>query len=269
MFLHTNLNDQVPVDSWLRAVDQGWDSDRPNSGFMLVEGDELAGVYLAIYSKRIINGRVERICNLGAWCVRPDRRFHSVKLLKALLAQDGFHFVDLSPSGNVIPLNERLGFRFLDTTTALVPTVPWVWSRRAGAILSHPAALAATVTGSDLELYRDHVDAAAARHLVLVRGDRWCYVVFRMDRRKQLPPVFAFVLHVSDTELFHEMLRPLSGYLLARHRALAILAELRVVGRRPAGSILLRAQRRKMFRSPSLAPEEIDYFYSELVSVPW
>ena len=30
-----------------------------------------------------------------------EHRFHSLRLLKALLAQDGYHFTDLSPSGNV------------------------------------------------------------------------------------------------------------------------------------------------------------------------
>lgn len=269
-FLHAHLDERVPVEAWLPPVLRSWDPDRPNNGFMLVDtakGDEVVGVYLALYSTRNLGDRVVRICNLGAWCVRPDKRFHGVKLLRALLAQAGFHFVDLSPSGNVVPLNEKLGFSFLDTTTALVPAVPWAW--RPGSIRSDPASLDAVLTGRELDLYRDHRDAAAARHLVLTRGDRWCYVVFRMDRRKGLPPVFASVLHVSDTALFHEMLRPLSGYLLARHRAAAILAELRIVGRRPAGSILVTTPRRKMYRSSSLAPEQIDYLYSELVSVSW
>ena len=39
--------------------------------------------------------------------------------------QDGYHFTDLSPSGNVVALNRRLGFTQLDTATALVPNLPW------------------------------------------------------------------------------------------------------------------------------------------------
>ena len=118
-------------------------------------------------------------------------------------------------------------------------------------------------------MYEDHASAAASRHLVLRQGDRRCYLVFRMDRRKRFPPVFASVLHVGDRELFHRMIRPLAGFLAIRHRALAVLAELRIVGRPPAGSIRLIAGRPKMYRSPFLTAEDIDYFYSELVSVPW
>ena len=78
-----------------------WKADAPNHGFMLRDGQRVVGVYLAFYSERVIAGRVERFCNLGAWCVLPEFRFHSVRLLKALLAQDGYHFTDLSPSEKV------------------------------------------------------------------------------------------------------------------------------------------------------------------------
>ncbi|MGQ0779030.1 MAG: hypothetical protein ACT4NY_32225 [Pseudonocardiales bacterium] len=266
-FLQAHLPVQVSAESWRRSFGADWNVDSPNHGFMLVDDEALAGAYLAYYANRTINGRIERFCNLGAWCVLPGYRFHSIRLLKALLAQPDYHFLDLSPSGNVIPLNQRLGFQFLDTTTALVPAIPWVW--RSGTISADPATIERTLAGRELTLYRDHAKAAAARHVVLRAGDEWCYVVFRMDRRKRFPRVFASLLHVSNPELFHTMLRPLSGYLLLRHRALAMLAELRVVQSQPARSLILTSQRRKMYLSPTLASGDIDYFYSELVSVAW
>ena len=121
---HAHLNASVPPAAWARALDVPWSVDRPNAGFMLVAGDAVVGVQLAFYSERIVDGRAERFCNLGAWCVLEEHRFHAMRLLKALLAQDGYHFTDLSPSGNVVGVNERLGFRFLDTTTVLMPNLP-------------------------------------------------------------------------------------------------------------------------------------------------
>ena len=137
-----------------------------------------------------------------------------------------------------------------------------------GRISSDPALIERTVTGSDLERYRDHAAAGAAHHVVLIRGDEWCYVVFRRDRRKGLP-LFASVLYVSNPALFQAMARPFARHLLIRHGALATLAEDRIVGYRPRLSLRLRSPRRKMFRSPSLAPSQIDYLYSELVCVSW
>jgi hypothetical protein len=267
-FLQAQLNARLSVDQWADAIAVPWKVERPNAGFMLLDDDEVVGVQLAFYSERMIDGHRERFCNLGAWCVLPAYRFHGLRLLKAVLGQEGYHFTDLSPSGNVIGVNERLDFRFLDTTTGLVPNLPWPTWPRSGLISSDPKLIERTLTGRDLELYRDHAATGAARHLVLIRGDEWCYVVFRKDRRKDLP-LFATVLYVSNPELFRGMIRRFARHLLVHHHVLATLVEERVAGRRPRPSLLLRTPRRKMFRSPSLAPAQIDYLYSELVCVSW
>jgi hypothetical protein len=267
-FLHAHLNSRVSTDAWARSLNVPWSVEAPNHGYRLVDDGGIVGVYLAFYSERTIAGRRERFCNLGAWCVLPSHRFHSVRLLKALLAQDGYHFTDLSPSGNVVPLNTRMKFRFLDTTTALVPNLPWPsWPGR-DIVSSDPVVLEKTLTGNDRELYLDHARAGAARHLVLVRGGDCCYVVFRKDRRKNLP-LFVSLLHVSNPTLFAKMARPFARHVLFRHGALASLAELRLLDRRPRPSVLLRTSRRKMFRSAQLEPGQIDYLYSELVCVAW
>lgn len=267
-FLHAHLSDRITADAWARYLVVPWKVDAPNHGFQLLDGDAVVGVYLAFYSERTIDGRPVRFCNLGAWCVRSEYRFAGIRLLKALLAQEGYHFTDLSPSGNVVPLNSRLKFRFLDTTTALVPNLPWPsWPRRR-AISSDPAVIEATLTGPELSLYRDHVEAAAARHLVLTRGSESCYVIFRKDRRKNLP-LFASILYVSNPDLFRAMARRVARHLLVRHGAAVTLAELRVVGYRPRFSVLQRTPRRKMFKSPHLTPDQVDYLYSELVCVAW
>ena len=268
-FLNTHLNARVTADGWARSLHVPWSVDQPNAGFMLLDEDgEIAGAHLAFYSDREISGRTERFCNLGAFCVLEQHRFHSLRLLKALLAQDGYHFTDLSPSGNVVKLNERLRFRSLDTSGALLPNLPWPSLPRRGAISSDPAVLEQTLTGAELQLYRDHAGAAAARHVVLRRGQEWCYVVYRRDRRKDLP-IFASVLHVSNVALFHRMLRPFLRHLLVRHGVLATLVEDRVIGHRPRLAYGIGSPRRKMFQSPTLEPAQIDYFYSELVCVSW
>lgn len=264
-FLHANLNSRVSADAWARAMDVPWKVDAPNHGFMLVEDGAVVGAYLAFYSERLVDGRPERFCNLGAWCVLPDRRFHSLKLLKALLAQEGYHFTDLSPSGSVVPINTRLKFEFLDTTTALMVNLPWPGP---GRVTSDPDVIDRTLTGPELEIYRDHASTAAAHHVLLRRGQEWCYVIFRRDRRKNLP-LFASVLYVSNPALFRRMSRSFGRHLLLRHGIPLTLVETRIAGHRPTPSILLKSPRRKMFKSDRLAPEQIDYLYSELVCLAW
>jgi hypothetical protein len=267
-FLHTHLNRRVPASAWARALDVPWAVERPNAGFMLLDGDAVVGAYIAYYSERLIAGQPERFCNLGAWCVLPGHRLYALRLLKALLAQEGYHFTDLSPSGSVVGMNARLGFEFLDTTTTVIPNVPWPSRGGRDTISSDPRLLEMTLTGAELERYRDHARAAAARHLLLMRDGNWCYVVFRKDRRKGLP-LFASILYVSNPELFRAMSRPLARHLLLRHGAGAMLIERAVVEHRPLLSRTIDSPRRKMFRSTTIDPARIDYLYSELVCLSW
>ena len=267
-FLHAQLNTRVSVEDWARAVDSPWAVEKPNAGFMLLDDDAVVGVQLAFYSDRILRGIRERFCNLGAWCVLPDYRVHGLRLPRAALRQDGYHFTDLSPSGNVVAINERLGFRHVDTTTALVPNLPWPTLPGRGRIITDREQIERTLTGAELELYRDHAAARAAHHVVLTHGDAYCYMMFRRDRRKGLP-LFASVLYISDPTVFRVMAARFARHLLLRHRVPVTLAEERIVGYRPRPSLRLKSPRRKMFRSLSLAPAQIDYLYSELVCVAW
>ncbi|WP_197686348.1 hypothetical protein [Actinoplanes derwentensis] len=261
-FLYEHLNARVSADSWERAIQVPWKVEAPNHGFLLRdEQDEIAGVYLAFYSER--DGR--RICNLGAWCVLPQHRFHSLKLLKALLSQEGHVFTDLSPSGTVVPMNTRLGFRFVDTATALAPNLPW--PSAPGRLSTDPAALESTLRGADLQIYRDHATAAAARQVMLTHRGRYCHVIYRTDRRKGLP-LFASLLHVSDPGLFRVLRRRFQSHLLLRHGIPALLAEIRVAGHRPRLSRMLPDTRRKMYRG-DLAERDVDYLYSELTCLSW
>jgi hypothetical protein len=268
-FLHAHLNSRVPRSIWSIGMSVPWRVDAPNHGFMLRDGQRIVGVHLAFYSERTITGRTERFCNLAGFCVLPEFRIHSARLLDALLRQGGYHFTDLSPTGNVIRLNVRLKFRFLDTSAAFMPHLPWPTVPRRTKISANPDVIANTLTGAELELYRDHAKAIAARHLVLIRGNDSCYVMFREVRAGTLP-VFAMILHVSNPELFRRTAGPFTRYLLIRHRLLATLAELRTVRYRPRLSLLLSSQLPpKMFRSASLEPSQVDDLYSELVCMPW
>ena len=267
-FLHENLDRRISARNWSQSVRPPWSVESPNHGFMLHEGGRLVGVYLAFYSERTIAGRNERFCNLAAWCVVPKYRLHGLKLLNALLGQSGYHFTDLSPSGNVIPLNRRLGFEDLDTATALMPNLLWpTWPGRYR-ISSDPAFIESVLAGPELQIYRDHRRARAAKHLVMIHRGQHCYVIFRRDRRKDLP-VFASVLYVSNPSLFQRMAAVFGRHVLLHHGIPLTLLELRIVGGQPAGSLRLSSSRPKMFKSASLRADQIDNLYSELVCVAW
>lgn len=265
-FMHANLNSRIASEQWERALDVPWHVDAPNHGFLLRHEDEMVGAYVAYYSDREIDGTLQHFCNLGAWCVLDGFRAEGVRLLRSLLSQKGYHFTDLSPSGNVVPLNKRLKFHSLDTATALLPNLPR--AARGCRISDDPATIERALGGADLAVYRDHRTTAGARHLVVTDGDGVCYVVWRRDRRKGMP-LFASILHVSNPAVFARCCGAMSRHLLMRHGLPATLAELRVVGGRPPFSLLMSTSRPKMYKSPTLRADDIDYLYSELTCLAW
>lgn len=267
-FLHDHLNGRISAPQWADSMLPTWQVDAPNHGYMLLEGDHVVGVQLAFYSVRETEAGPVRMCNVAAFCVLPEHRAQSVRLLRAILSQPGYSFTDLSPSGNVRPLNLRLGFRQLDTATALAPNLAWLLALPRMQVTGDRDVIAATLRGADRKIFMDHRRAWAAQHLLLVDGDRYCHIIFRRDRRKGLP-LFATILHVSDPDLFSAGRAQVFRHLLLRHGAAFTLLELRLVRDRPPLSLLLPGHRPKMFRSEQLKPEAVDYLYSELTCVAW
>lgn len=265
-FLQEHMNRDIAIETWVRATTRTSSDSRPNAGFMLVASGVVVGVQLATYSERTLNGRRERFCALGPLQVLPEHRFHGLRLLKQVVGQEGYHFVDPCPNDRVAAIDEKLGFQALSSEIALIPNLPWP-SRPGGCeISSDPRVLARLLDGEVLEQYRDHLDAPQSRHVVLREGGDACWVMLRRERRKRLP-LFAHLLHVSDRALLRRHAAAFARHLLVRHGTVAQLVEAHVLPR-PALAIAIAPTRRRMYRSASLRPGEVDYLYSELVGLP-
>lgn len=245
-----------------------WSAAAPNHGFMLKVERRIVGAYVAYYSSRSMSGNVERFCNLGAWCVVEEFRPQGIKLLRSLLSQDGYHFTDLSPSGNVIALNRKLKFKDLDTRTAILLNLPWLTRATPVRVSSNPKEIVRSLSGQPLQVYRDHMFAPAAKHVVLIVGTECCYVMLRRDSRKNLR-LFGSILYVSHPALFDEFARSLGGHLLWHYGIPVTLIEQQVIGRLPRAAVASRPGRPKMFKSASLNRDDIDYLYSELACLQW
>ncbi|QGN35620.1 hypothetical protein GJV80_14890 [Microlunatus sp. Gsoil 973] len=228
----------------------------------------MVGAYLAVYSVRGGEAGPVRVCNLAAFCVLKEFRMHGLRLARALLAQQDYVFTDLSPSGNVVGLNERLGLRRLDTSTRLVANLPST-PRRGIRVSGDPEVIARVLRHGDSDVYRDHRAAAAARHIVAEHAGGYAYLVFRRDRRKGLP-LFASPLYVGGDPAVLEAAWPsVTSHILLAHHLPATLAERRILGFTPRRGFELRSPRPKMTRGGRLAATDIDYLYSELALVEW
>jgi len=264
-YLHRNFPQESTgsAAAWERALHAPWPGEQPNHGFMATLDGEVVGVYLAHYSEQEVRDHRERFCNLGVWHVLPEHRMHSVRLLKAIVEQDGYHVTDLTPAEEVVALNARLGFRRLDSRGFVAPCLPWPFVPGRASVTSDPARLERALRGGSLAVYRDHAGAPGLRHVAIVDATQSCYVALRPDRHGRLPVLT--VLHASEPELLRRNAGRFARHLLLRHRVPAYVAEERVVGFRPRLSRALRSPQTRMFRSERLHDEDIGYLYSEMV----
>ncbi|HWK76498.1 hypothetical protein [Microbacterium sp.] len=267
-FLHDELNPAVTVVSWSRLLRPPWADASPNRGWMLKDGDRIVGAYAAVYSRRPVGGVEVTVCNLAAYCVLEDYRMHSVRLIRALLKARDYMFTDLSPSGNVVAMNERLGFTRLDTATKLVINPPWVHGRDVR-VSGDAVAIARVLRGPDAQVHRDHRDAAAARHVLVQSGDEYAYLVFRAHTLKRLR-LFALPLYVGGSrDLLRREWRAVRSHLLMRHGLPFTLAEKRILGFTAGFGRVLAAPRARMVRGTGIPAADVDYLYSELALVNW
>jgi hypothetical protein len=94
-------------------------------------------------------------------------------------------------------------------------------------------------------------------------------VMFRRDcARIRRLPLFATILYVGNPDLFRDCAPHFYRYLLLRRGIAVTLAEVRVVGHRPARSLMVACPPR-MYLSEDLEPAQIDYIYSELTCFKW
>ena len=267
-FLHKNLNTHVSTAAWMQLILPPWKHVGPNHGFQLVTDEgAVVGVYAAIYSQRDVGGITVDVCNLGAFCVLEGFRVHSLRLIRALLKQPGFVFTDLSPSGNVVALNERLGFRHVDTSTRLVVNLPHI-PRRGLWLTSDPVTLDRVLVGRDALVFRDHRDAGAVEHLLVEQDGEYGYLMFRRDRRKGLR-LFATPLFVGGAPACVESAWGAIRFHLLKRGLIFTLAEHRVLGFSQGIGIEMTNPRPKMFRGDGMHADDVDYLHSELTLIAW
>ncbi len=259
-FLHENHDSTRSAEGWARLFRYPWEAGKPNNGFLLREGDRVAGVVGAIYSEQEIRGRVERFCNITSWAVLESHRGHSTRLLGACLAQPGYHFTNFSPMPVVENILKFLKFVCLEKSYYVVAHRPWpFWTRYR--IVAGPTA-AELLHGTELRVFDDHRSIAGLTHMALAKEGRCCYVALVPSRVKGFPS--AEVLHAGDTALFTEALPAVGAYLL-RRGILALKVESRFVDGKPAWSSQRHMDVPKYYRSDRLKAADISTLYSERV----
>jgi len=250
---------------WL-LFEYPWAASSPR-GWALYADGRAVGFIGAVFSARPLLGRIEKFCNPSSWVVLEDYRYASALLLKPILALKDHTILSLTLSPAAYKVSFTSGLRPLESEQLVLPPIPRpAEAIRAlrGSFTLAPEEIRAELTGAERTMHEDMGSSPVARHVLLRRDARQCYLVATPSRKWGVP--YADVQYLGDREFFWEH-RILAQAALVRALGLAgltVAIDRRfLVGRPPP--LALRMNMKRLYRPArdDITPTMIDGLYSE------
>jgi hypothetical protein len=264
--------DELPPKERVKAVDKfyrpifsyKWRREEEHCGYVLVDKGKIVGFVGSFFVQRHINGKMERFANLTAWKVRKESRNESILLLMQFFGQKELTITGRTAPREIFAIQEKLGFKNLDSTMKIVPTFIGVPERNSGCShFSEAKDLDNRLNDMDLQLYQDH-KMYKCKHMLIQRRDRYCYIVCSFV--KKWHSRMAHVHYISDLTVFLESLTSLKTRLLLNHGIQFLCIEERFLrGRKVPFALNYQSPFTHIYKSNVLAREDIDNLYTELI----
>jgi N-acetylglutamate synthase-like GNAT family acetyltransferase len=226
---------RLPLVARQRGFSPVWGGQEPYFGYLLEDEGEVVGFLGTLHTRREIQGKMEDLCELYSWYVRPKYRNQSINLLMPVLAQRRTKTIFVTPTLKAHGLLRQLGFQDLETSLLLFFPVPM--GLRSVEIVTDPWRVPEHLDGEDLRIFNDHKDIHCLHMLLRERGRPGRPAVYAMVKtmRRRWFERFGRVLYTSDPERFAALLGSVCWRLCARHRWTFMAADARAFeGIRPS-----------------------------------
>jgi len=218
-FLSENFNPELELDVWSLAFNRSWMLEKPNNGFMLLENNNIVGVLCALYAQRQTQGGIRNVCNTTTWFVLDAYRFHSLKLMIAILDQKGFFFTSLSASPEVYELHLQLKFRSHVTTLVAIPNLPKLnYFSKKLEILADPGSISRYLDSHIKQISIDHMNLATVHQVVFRTSDETLLVIFDICTVRGLRATN--ILYLSNPDMFYQNQNEICSYFLLHNYTL-------------------------------------------------
>lgn len=229
-------------------------------GYLLEQEGQVVGFLGAIYSQRMVRGKSELFCNLTNWCVLPNFRNESLRLLFAIHGQAGQTIINLSPSDEVQRMLGAMRYRPLDTFKLFtLPLLqPWTLTGT-GKLIWGQSRMEQHLDESGRKIVRDHL-GTGCRFLLIIQNGETCLVVSKKRHKRQL--TFTEILHAGNSALLRKNFERVKLGLLFRDRTPLLAIDERLLKSRLP--LMLPYRRASFLKSAHALPEDVDNLYSEI-----
>ena len=259
-FLHERMSSRFSLERWRRLFDYGWLDDKPDCGVVVTENGGIAG-YLGVIHAFAADRRpagADRQSQLLVHRALARGQGLGLAMLELATGDPGVTYTTFSSNPPALRLMANAGLRLLDQSR-------YLWRRTGAAaaieVLSGFDAVLPEVADHERQILEDHRDLPVQPHLLRVPEGEG--LVILSVKQKAADIAYHEVLHVG---------RPA---LLARHaqafadRVLSPGASVLAVDTRFLDGCECAAETEpigvpRFFRSPDLAPRDVDFLYSEI-----
>jgi hypothetical protein len=231
----------------------------------MVSAGRIVGFLGAYHSTRLIGGRSEPVCNLSSWFVAEAHRNESLMLLPPYLAMKNHTITGLTPAKHVHSIYQKFKFADLETAVSIIPIFSALPGSSHYCTVTHDlAAIPGRLNENERTLFDDHLGFDAV-HLLAHGKSGHSHLVYTITRKKGFP--MAYVHYMSDRAFFQTHLAIIAWKIFLRHGTPFICVESRHLRDPlpwPRKTYHLRVPR--IFKSSTVAREDIDNLYSELIA---
>ena len=257
-------NQQLTKKDWEKIFITKWTQSPDHCGYALVDGDRVVGFIGTLFSKRIINGKQAKLCNITSWIVDPSFRNKSLLLLRPILQLRDYTITNLTPTIDTVSLFEKCYFEKLETSfKSFIPSFPLLRRKSKYSLVTETELIRSYLNENELNIHKDHKEPIC-KHLIVKSLSSYCYIVFNILKRKRLPCTQFY--YISNPELFLGATSWIQHYLFKKYKSMLTFFDSRLLkGIKTNSGIKCYLNAPRLFRSPNLSSVEIDNLYTELL----
>ncbi len=263
-FWFEHMNERPGMERWRAVAHCPWYDEAPNHGWIAVDDGRIVGAMALVHSTRHIQGRAEKLCNIGSlYVLKPYRGRGLAKTIARESTSDPsitYFGIDAAPQTRAVLEPDAVGFNILDDRR-------YFWRARTARhddslwMRGGDAVDLAAIHDGDRPMFERHV-ALGMYPLLLRREGRECRVLLWI-RNKHDDTMYHEALYISDPCLFAECAQAAAARLIGNADAV-LAADSRFFPRPPPGAEVEKLRQPRHFKSSRLSPEYIDLLYSEV-----
>lgn len=257
------LNDtRLKQDDWKQLFGDHWNCQEGYHGYILTDKTRVLGFIGLIFSKRAIDGTLQKFCNITSGIVNKINRNESLKIFLPLLSLKDYTITDLTPSVEVSAILKRFGFKILEDSCFIIfPNLFPIPNDCS--IIFDKETISRYLVQEEKRALNDHIYFKCI-HLLLKIRDKHCYLILNKTFKKNI--AFARINFIGNPDLFSCYIGRACAKICFKLKVCGLLVDQRLLkGREIKKAWKKKMKKEALFKSDCLSKEAIDNLYSEFI----